>query len=248
MYYTTRALVLREARYKEADKILTVLTKDEGKLTLRARGAVRRGSRIAAATQLLTFSDMTLFGNKGRWTLDEAATIEEFRGLRARLPALALGAYFAELLETVSNEGEPDAAVLQLGLNSLYALSRALCPDGQIKAAFELRLMALTGYEPELTVCARCGAPVERAWFSPAGGAAYCADCRAMAPGAVRALLPETLAAMRHIVRAAPKRLFSFTLEGAAAQELGAACEAYLLAQLERGFASLDYWRKVKEP
>ena len=159
MFLTTRGLVLREVRYKESDKILTVLTQHEGKVTVRARGALRKGSRITAATQLLTYSDMTIFENRGRRTLNEASTVEEFLGLRADLGAFALGSYFAELLETVSAEEYPDPPVLQLGLNSLYALSRALCPPEQIKAVFELRLMCLAGYEPDLSCCARCGAP-----------------------------------------------------------------------------------------
>ena len=150
MFLTTRGLVLREVRYKESDKILTVLTQHEGKVTVRARGALRKGSRITAATQLLTYSDMTIFENRGRRTLNEASTVEEFLGLRADLGAFALGSYFAELLETVSAEEYPDPPVLQLGLNSLYALSRALCPPEQIKAVFELRLMCLAGYEPSL--------------------------------------------------------------------------------------------------
>ena len=75
MFLTTRGLVLREVRYKESDKILTVLTQHEGKVTVRARGALRKGSRITAATQLLTYSDMTIFENRGRRTLNEASTV-----------------------------------------------------------------------------------------------------------------------------------------------------------------------------
>ena len=184
MFLTTRGLVLREVRYKESDKILTVLTQHEGKITVRARGALRKGSRITAATQLLTYSDMTIFENRGRRTLNEASTVEEFLGLRADLGAFALGSYFAELLETVSAEEYPDPPVLQLGLNSLYALSRALCPPEQIKAVFELRLMCLAGYEPDLSCCARCGAPEPaELWLSLRGGAVYCAQCRAAAAG-----------------------------------------------------------------
>lgn len=59
-------------------------------------------------------------------------------------------------------------------------------------------------------------------------------------------LLPETLAAMRHIVYADPKKIFSFTVSDAGLNQLGKVCEDYLRAQLERGFSSLDYWKKVK--
>lgn len=248
MFLTTRGLVLREVRYKESDKILTVLTQHDGKVTVRARGALRKGSRITAATQLLTYSDMTIFENRGRRTLNEASTVEEFLGLRADLGAFALGSYFAELLETVSAEEYPDPPVLQLGLNSLYALSRALCPPEQIKAVFELRLMCLAGYEPDLSCCARCGAPEPaEPWLSLRGGAVYCAQCRGASSSAVTPLLPETLAAMRHVVNADPKRIFSFTLGDAGRRQLARVCEEYTAMQLERGFASLDYWKKVKD-
>lgn len=55
MFKTTKGLILREVKYKEADRILTVLTEDMGKITVKARGALRKGSKVAAATQLLRF-------------------------------------------------------------------------------------------------------------------------------------------------------------------------------------------------
>ena len=60
-------------------------------------------------------------------------------------------------------------------------------------------------------------------------------------------LLPETLAAMRHIVNTDPKKIFSFTLGDAGRRQLAHVCEDYTATQLERGFASLDYWKKVKD-
>ena len=157
MFQTTKALVLREVRYKEADRILTVLSECEGKLTVKARGALRKSSRTAAATQQLTYAELTLFGNRGKWTVNEGSVIEGFEGLRGDIEALALGSYFAECLEALSVEEQPDEAMLQLGLNALYALSRQMYDPAKIKAAFELRLMCLAGYAPDLTGCAACG-------------------------------------------------------------------------------------------
>ena len=248
MFETTKGLVLRAVRYKESDKILTVLTESEGKLTLRARGALRKGGKLAAATELYTLSEMTLFGNRGRWQLNEAQTVEQFIGLRENFSSLALAAYFAEVLDAISDEGAPDPAVLQLALNSLYALSRELCPARQIKAVFELRLMAITGYEPDLSGCASCGRQdMERAAFYAPEGAVFCPDCVHDAPGGVTLLLPETLSAMRHVVYSPPKKIFSFTLGEDALAQLAACAEQYLLLQLERGFSALDYWKKVKD-
>ena len=248
MHLKTEGLVLRQTNYQDHDLLLTVLTKDYGRMTLRARGVKGKRSKLKSGCQLLAYAEFTIFENRGRRTLNEASTVEEFLGLRADLGAFALGSYFAELLETVSAEEYPDPPVLQLGLNSLYALSRALCPPEQIKAVFELRLMCLAGYEPDLSCCAQCGAAEpDEPWFSPRGGAVYCAHCRGASSSAVTPLLPETLAAMRHIVNAAPKKIFSFTLGDAGRRQLAHVCEDYTATQLERGFASLDYWKKVKD-
>ena len=129
--------MLREVRYKEADRILTVLTEDMGKMTVKARGALRKGSKIAAATQFLVFSELTMLERNGFWTVSEGSTIEEFKGLRGDITALSLASYFAECIEALSDEGNPDPLLLQLILNCLFALSNDLYSQMHIKTAFE---------------------------------------------------------------------------------------------------------------
>ena len=247
MFRTTRALVLREVKYKEADKILTVLTEDEGKLTVSARGVMRRGSKIAAACQLLTFSEMTLFETRGKWYVNEAQTVEQFLGLREDIALLALGTYFAELLEAVSDEDSPNPEVLRLGLNSLFALSSGLFPPEHIKAVFELRLMCLSGYEPALDCCPVCGKDdMETPFFSTLGGTVLCGKCRNLNYGETFPLCEASLSALRHIACAENKKIFSFVIDEASANRLYTVCEAYVRAQLERRFSALEYWRSVK--
>lgn len=244
MFQTTKALVLREVRYKEADRILTLLTDSDGKLTAKARGALRKSSRTAAATQQLTWSELTLFGNRGKWTVNEGSVLESFDGLRADIEAFALGCYFAECLEALSVEDQPDAELLQLGLNSLFALSNGLYEPRKIKAAFELRLMCLAGYEPDLSACARCGAEPEEPVLSLQDGRVYCHACPR--EGGAVPLCAASLAAMRYIASAPAKKLFSFSLEGEAAERLSLAAEAYLLRQTERRFGTLEYYKQVR--
>jgi len=246
MFNTTNALVLREVRYKEADRILTLLTSTDGKVTAKARGALRKNSRIAAATQQLTYSEMTLFGNRGKWTVNEAAVKENFAGLQADIERFALGSYFAECLEALSVEDQPDAALLQLGLNSLYALSRELYPAKQIKAAFEMRLMCLAGYEPELSACPICGKtePVEPV-LSLEQGTVCCRDCAKYTDASAQ-LCEGSLEALRYIAGAKAKQLFSFSLSDEALDRLAGAAERYLLLHMERRFPTLEYWKKIR--
>ena len=247
MFKTVHALVLREVKFKEADKMLTVLTQEEGKLSVRARGALRKSCRYGAAAQQLAYSEMTLFVNRGRCLLQEGSVIEDFSGLREDFAAFALGAYFAELLESVSDEDSPNPEVLRLGLNALYALSRKLFPPRLVKAAFELRLMCLSGYEPDLHGCSRCGkVDITQYRFDLAGGVLLCGDCARAEDFEGAELSEGVLAAMRHIISADLKRVFSFSLEDeAAARDLGRVCERYTLVQLDRGFGTLDYYKRL---
>ena len=218
MYKTVRGLVLREVKYKESSKMLTLLT-DEGKMAAEARGALRKGSRIGAASQQLCYSEMTVFENRGRRLITEAAVLEEFTGVRERWEDFALSAYIAEVLEAVALEGTGDPAMLRLGLNTLFALSRQLYPPEHIKAVFELRMLCLAGFTPVVERCSHCGAvTIEHPRLSLLGGAAHASE----------------------------KKIFSFTLDESAARHFNAACENFTLTQLDRGFPTLDYWKSAK--
>lgn len=247
MFHTTHALVLREARYKEADRILTLFTDTDGKITAKARGALRKSSRTAAATQQLTYSEMILFGNRGRWTVNEASLIESFTGLRADIERFVLGSYFAECIETFSVEDQPDAALLQLGLNSLYALSCGNYNPVEVKAAFEVRLMGIAGYEPDLSACLVCGMeePEDPVLCLEDGGIC-CRSCRKPSIGMGVELDSASLAAFRFVLSAPAKQMLSFRLEGRSLSLFSAAAERYLLLHAERGFSTLNYWKKIK--
>ena len=245
-HLVTKGLVLREVNYKESDKILTVLAEGQGKRTVKAQGCRRKNSPLAAGAQLLVWSEMTWYDYQDRWSLKEANTLNEFRGAREDLFKLALGSYFAEVAEAVAEEGVETPGLLSLVLNSLYALDKLELPPEQIKAAFEIKLCCLAGYEPLLDACAVCGAPEpESPLFHLNEGVLCCAACRAEAgEGAAIPLEGGALAAMRHIVYGDPKRLFSFRLEGAGLSCLSHVCQRFLTTQLDRGFRTLDFYQQ----
>ena len=240
--FVTCGLVLRETVTRDADKILTVLTPDRGRLSVIARGARRKGSRVAAACQLLAYSEMTLY-EKGRWTmLDAADTIELFDGLRQDLTALSLAAYFAELTEAVS---DGCGGVLPLLLNALYALSALKKPPQLVKPAFQFRLMALAGYEPMADGCALCGAPQpENPMLDVVHGVVHCGKCREKG-GLSLPLTASGLAALRYVLYGDPRRLYSFSLPPEGLRALNHAADAYVSAQLERSFRTLDYYKTI---
>ena len=165
--------------------------------------------------------------------------------MREEMERLALGAYFAECMEAFGVEEQPEPELLQLGLNSLYALSRGLGSQEKIKAAFELRLMCLTGYTPELTACAVCGKEPEEPVLSLEQGRVCCRSC-AHQMGERAELGSNALEAMRYICAAPPKQMLRFELGEDAVLRLSDASEHYLLRRAERGFSALDYWKKIR--
>lgn len=250
MRLTTQGIVLRETNYKEADKILTVLTRDWGKRTVKARGCRRKNSKLTAASQLLVYSELTLSERGEFTTLTEADPLEQFWSVRQDLETLALASYFAEVAEASAQEGETCPELLSLLLNCLYALDTLKKPRALVKAVFELRLLCLTGYEPLLDACAVCGAPEPlraRLHLSHSQGVLCCAACRGRLGGGVSMpLSPGALAAARYIVSGPPKKLFSFALAEESLRRLGQATEAFLMTQQERGFRTLDYYKQLE--
>ena len=241
-------IVLRETDTKETDKILTVLTRAEGKISVIARGARRKNSRIAASAQLLVYSEMTLF-QKGNWSiLDEASTLELFSGVREDIELLALGSYFAEMTELLTEEEVPAPEVLPLLLNALYALGVLHKNPEQVKAAFELRLLSLSGFAPMLEECVRCGAEYpEEPMLDVVQGTLHCKRCEAEGwKGLSMPLCPASLQAMRHVTACPPKKLYAFTLDAAPQRRMSDAVEAFAAAQLEKGFRTLDFYKSIR--
>ena len=242
----TRGLVLREVAYRESDKILTVLLEGQGKATVKAQGCRRKNSPLAAASQLLVYSDMTLYEYQDRLALKEGTTQNEFRGVREDITKLALGSYFAEVCEAVAEEGVETPGLMPLVLNSLYALDKLDKPEALVKAAFELKLCCLIGYEPLLDGCAICGAEeAVEPQLNLSEGVLHCRACRReLAEDSISLPLDgPTLAALRYIVHCDPKRLFSFQIPPEALGALAGVTESFLLTQLERGFRTLDFYK-----
>jgi len=245
MYLTVRAIVLRVTDFNDRDALLTVLTQNYGKLTIKARGLRRKNSPLIAPCQLLAYGEFTLFEYKGKYTINEAHALELFQGLRRELTKLSLGSYFAQVTELLSQEDMPNPELQALLLNSLYALARLDLPENQVKAVFELRAACLAGYTPELFGCHVCGSQTPDR-FDLNEGRLECRACRDPASQGIRVpVTADALEAMRYICLCSPKRLFSFRLGEEGQSCLSGLTEGYLATQLEHGFPTLDFYHSL---
>ena len=245
MYMTIQGIVLRVTDYNDRDALLTLLTRQHGKLTVKARGLRRKNSPLTAPCQLLAYGEFTIFEYRGQYTVNEAHSIELFTALRRDLTKLSLGTYFAQAAEVLSQEDYPSPELQSLLLNCLFALSKLDLPERQIKAVFELRAACLSGYTPDLFGCHICGNQ-EPERFDLAAGQLECRNCRSVESRGIRMpVTPAVLEAMRYICLCDPKKLFSFRLGEDTLEKLAALTEAYLTTQLERGFSTLDFYKSL---
>lgn len=245
MYLTTQALVLRITAYNETDAILTLLSGEHGKLSVKARGLRRKNSPLIAPCQLLAYGEFTLFEYRGMYTVNEARSIELFSALRKDLTALSLGTYFVQVAEVISQEDAPNPELLSLLLNSLYALSCLKLPQVQVKAVFELRSACLAGYTPDLSGCKHCaGNNPDR--FDVSEGCLECNRCKAANSAGIRLPITQSMRyAMQYICQCGPKRLFQFRAGEETFLALSQLTECYLVTKLERGFSTLDFYKSL---
>ena len=215
MYIKTDGIVLREVAYQDSDKLLTVLTREYGKLTVRARGVRSSRSRSKAACQLLAYSEFTLLERGGRYVVTEATAKEMFPELRNDLELLSLASYFAQAADVLS------------------------------PAVFELRAMCLSGYEPDLRGCAVCGAPEPDRFNISQGVLQCAACRAEGENDIRLPMSAGTRAALRYLDSAPSSRVFSFRLAEPSLSELGQITESYLCTRLERGFSTLDFYKSL---
>ena len=244
MFQTTKGIVIRETEYKDNDKILTILTKDAGLVSARAWGVKRKNSPLKSGCQLLTYSEFTLQEKQGFRKVQEAVPVEMFSALRQDIVLLSLGSYFAQTAEVLSQEDFPDPSLLSLVLHALHALCIGRDPE-LVKAAYELRLAIISGYEPDLSGCAICGED-NPGRFNVSKGVLQCQECSgSLQDGLHLPVSAGTLDAMRYLLLCPLEKVFSFSLGEQSKQELAGIAETYLLTQLERGFFTLDFYKSL---
>lgn len=251
MQIKTDGLIVRDLNVGEDDRIVTILTREKGIIKASARGARRVKSRFTTATRLLCYSDFTLFKGRDAYIIDNAQPIEFFLGVDKNLEGLSLAQYFAQLCAFLSPQEEPAGLFLRLMLNALSFIQNGKRPLALIKAAFELRILTMSGYMPDIVACSSCGTyESDTMFFDSMTGTILCGDCEKAAAEAPdkrtkQALSKGALAAMRHIAYSEFEKVFSFTLPQPGLSELSAAVQEYVLCQVERSFPTLEFYNSV---
>ncbi len=251
-----KGLILGDIIWGENDKLLTLLTAEQGKLTVVLKGGESLRSKLVGACLPFAYTELTVAEKGGRPWVREAAEICGFHGIREDLERSALALYLLDVLTEVCLENTDESEMLRLALNTLYAIENGIKPLGQLKAAFELRTAAACGFSPDLVACKECGKDDGSIMYLDVmDGVMHCASCRRRH---VRDLPEEghtslilmldrpILDAMRVICYFPPKKFLSFELPDTEHGLFCAHCEKYLLNHIDRGFRSLEFLHSLE--
>lgn len=246
-----RGLVLGELPWGENDKLLSVLTAEAGKISVLHKGGASLKNKSGAACMPLCYSEFVTADRGGRPWVREAHEIESFSNIRVDLEMTATALYMCDVASEVCIENGDESEMLQLMLNTLYAMDRGLKDRRLIKAAFELRTAAVCGFSPDLVRCEICGCDEsEVMYLDVMDGVIHCAECRkkrnAEKPreGYTAILFPldkPLLDAMRYVSYSVAKRYLSFELPKDLEGVFCEYCEKYLLNHIDKHFKSLDF-------
>lgn len=226
-----RGLILKEVDVGEADKILTLLVKGIGKLSISARGACRTKSQYAGGTSVFTYADFTVRTGVKHHFLTQVDIISSFYSLTKDLTALAYATYFIELVDKTTSEGVPSDKTLFLTVSILKRLSDFKLRAELASPIFALKLLQYNGFMPHTENCVHCGKPHSNL-ISAYGTVCY--DCSKSEAKTVK-VNEALIYTINYILLTEPPKLFDFKLSDEVLKQLQFATDIMLDAHF--GFA-----------
>ncbi len=235
----TKGIVTKIVNYSDSDKILTVITAEQGKIQVFCKGAQKSKGALLASTEFLAFSDFVLYeGNSEMYRLSSADIIEVFYNLRIDIEKLSYATTMAQIMNDVCQEGELCHKKLQLFLNSLYTLSETDKKLDFIYSVFEIRLLALLGFIPRLGACVSCedkADVIKDKFFSIKDNGLKCNICAKLDKGALK-MNDVTYTSLLYILSVDAKKIFSFDIPDSSLDELKLIAKIYTDEKLEKEY------------
>ena len=238
-------LIIREQNTGESDKLVTVFTKQYGVIRAFVTGARTITSKKGSATSLLCYSTLSIAKRKDTYKIYEAQPIKMFFTAGTDIEKLAVSQYFCELALTFSPLETPNEEFLRLLLNSLHFIANNKYSLKQIKAITEFRIMAISGYLPDLVACCNCGKFEDNVmFFDSTNGKLICSDCNTNSIGIM--VNKTVVSALRHIVFSDITKLYNFTVPDESLKLLGYVTENYVKMQSDSKFSTLDFYNSLQ--
>ncbi len=212
-------IIISESNLGDYDKMLTMLTPGLGKISCVAKGARRPKSALLAGTQLFCFGEYLMYKGANTYNINSCETIEVFYNLRTDLDKLNTAIEITKIIRNVTDENENCYRILQLYLNTLYTLSETDKNLELVDSIFKLKILCLLGFAPRINECVNCKDKENIKYFSIKDNGFKCENCGKLDKGAI-SVSESTISAIKYIVLAPPKKLYSFNLKDESLEEL----------------------------
>jgi DNA repair protein RecO (recombination protein O) len=235
--YRDSGVVLRTHKLGEADRIITLLTRERGLVRAVAKGVRKTSSRFGGRLEPFMHVDLQLAEGRSLDIITQVETLNPFaRDLGSSYPAYTAGTAMLETAERLVEDGEPAIQQVQLLVGALKALVGERSTPSLILDSYQLRALAVAGFAPSFDACARCGAEgPHRSFHAPSGGM-LCPDCRVSGSAAPSPMTVGLLAALLIGDWEAVD-----TSDDRSRREASGIVGAYLSWHLERGLRSLSH-------
>lgn len=234
--YRDEAIVLRTQKLGEADRIITMLTLEHGRIRGVAKGVRRTMSKFGARLEPGSHVDIQMYTGKTFDTITQVEAVMNYGEIISHdYQRWTIASAILETAERfTAQEYEPALQEFQLVVGGMKALAENRYDSSLILDAFLLRSLAIGGYAPSMTQCSRCDKPGPHRYFSLVGGGSVCMECR---PSASTTPAPETLELMGDLISGNWDRANTSDLRFR--REASGLVAAYLQWHLERGLRSL---------
>ncbi len=178
-------IVLREIRYKDTSKILTIYTKEHGKISAMARGAYKARSGLIANTQLFSHNEYEVYKGKNFHYINQGHIIDSFYSIREKMERVSYGYYMLEMIDKSIEEEQKSKKIFLLLEKALKILSNLEEDFLKFIVSYELKFISFLGYRPVIDKCALCdGRITSKSKFSIKSGGLICSACFSQDPGA----------------------------------------------------------------
>jgi len=204
---STEALILRTRPLGEADRLVTMLTWEKGKINAVARGARKTKSKLASGVDLFTHAFMSLYRGRSLYTVTQVQVKHRFSTFHGDPLRYAYAFYLAELVERFLIEEESVPEVGDLLWGGWNFLDTGGDPD-LLSRFFELKLLLLGGYGPQFKECAGCFKSVLSSCFSVSNGGVLCTNCGKKNKGTFK-IIPGTASLGHYLMMCSYRALFN---------------------------------------
>jgi len=245
--YQTEAVIIKKTKLGEADRILTLYTPNLGKIQAVAKGVRRPRSKMAGHLELLTHSQVSLARGRNLDTVTGSQTIDGFFPLKSDLELISYALYIVELVEQFTADHDENRPLFELLLKTMHRLCQETDRELTLRY-FELRLLDLAGYRPQLGQCVSCHRPLkpETNFFSPRAGGVLCPGCQRSQPPA-HPLSVDALKVLRWLQGSDEGAADRLRINRLLSRELETVMRAYLRYLLEREVRSTAWLDTLRE-